>query len=178
MPKIRRPGGVPGGPEMIQVRTFATPLQIFHTKKELDDLDRAVNEFLASEKITNVVSVSDAVTTGTKGEAIGVIRVVAYESPGAWREEYHEKIDRRIQEWGEEIEKLRRKAETLGAGARARLQAQADELKALQETAGKKLSRMRKAGGEAWGDLHAGAEQALEELRKGYEAEASKLKKP
>jgi hypothetical protein len=178
MPKIRRPGGVPGGPKMIQVRTFATPLQIFHTKKELDDLDRAVNEFLASEKITNVVSVSDAVTTGTKGEAIGVIRVVAYESPAAWREEYHERIDRRIQEWGEEIEKLRGKAETLGAGARARLQAQADELKALQEAARKKLSRMRKAGGEAWGALHAGAEQALEELRKGYEAAASKLKKP
>jgi Skp family chaperone for outer membrane proteins len=117
------------------------------------------------------------VTTGTKGEAIGVIRVVAFESPAAWREEYHERIDRRIQEWGEEIEKLRGKAETLGAGARARLQAQADELKALQETAKKKLSRMRKAGGEAWGDLHAGAEQALEELRKGYEAAASKLKK-
>jgi len=162
---------------MIQVKTFTTTLQIFHAKKELDDLDRAVNDFLSSEKIANVVSVSDAVTTGPKGEAIGVIRVVAYEAPAAWREEYHERIDRRIQEWGEEIEKLRGKAGTLGAGARAKLQAQIDELKALQETAGKKLSGMRKAGGEAWGDLHAGAEQALEELRKGYEAAASRMKK-
>ena len=162
---------------MIQVKTFTTTLQIFHAKKELDDLDRAVNDFLSSEKIANVVSVSDAVTTGPKGEAIGVIRVVAYEAPAAWREEYHERIDRRIQEWGEEIEKLRGKAETLGAGARTRLQGQIDELKALQETAGKKLSKMRKAGGEAWGDLHAGAEQALEELRKAYDSAASKLKK-
>jgi len=162
---------------MILVRTFTTTLQIFHAKKELDELDRAVNDFLASEKVTGVVSVSDAVTTGPKGEAIGVIRVVAYEAPAAWREEYHERIDRRIQEWGEEIEKLRGKAETLGAGARTRLQGQIDELKALQETAGKKLSKMRKAGGEAWGDLHAGAEQALEELRKAYDSAASKLKK-
>jgi len=162
---------------MIQVRTFTTTLQIFHTKKELDELDRAVNDFLASEKITSVVSVSDAVTTGPKGEAIGVIRVVAYEAPAAWREEYHERIDRRIQEWGDEIEKLRGKAETLGAGARVKLQVQIDELKALQATARKKLTRMRKTGGEAWGDLHAGAEQALEELRKAYDSAASKLKK-
>lgn len=162
---------------MIRIKTFTTPLQIFHTKKELDELDRAVNDFLASEKISSVVSVSDAVTTGPKGEAIGVIRVVAYEAPAAWREEYHERIDRRIQEWGEEIEKLRGKAGTLGAAARAKLSVQIDELKALQESAGKKLAKMRETGGEAWGDLHAGAEQALEELRKGYESAASKWKK-
>lgn len=162
---------------MIQVKTFTTTLQIFHTKKELDELDRAVNAFLASGRIASVVSVSDAVTTGSKGEAIGVIRVVAYEAPAAWREEYHEKIDRSIQEWGEEIEKLRQRAETAGEGARAKLGKQIDELKELQEAAKKKLSGMRKAGEEAWGDLHAGTEQALEEIRKGYEAAVSKLKK-
>jgi len=162
---------------MIQVKTFTTPLQIFHTKKELDDLDRTVNEFLASEKIASVVSVSDAVTTGTKGEAIGVIRVLAYEAPAAWREEYHERIDRRIQEWGEEIEKLRAKADTLGAGTRAKLQAQVEELKTLQGTAKERLAKMRKSGEEAWGDLHAGAESALEELRKAFESAAAKLKK-
>ncbi|MBI5904299.1 MAG: hypothetical protein HZB86_01890 [Deltaproteobacteria bacterium] len=162
---------------MILVKTFASQLKIFHAKNELDELDRAVNDFLASGKISNVVSVSDAVTTGSRGEAIGVIRVVAYEAPAAWREEYHERIDRRIRDWGDEIEKLRGKAETLGAGARARLKGQVDELKTLQETAQQQLSRMRKAGEEAWGDLHAGAEQALEELRKGYETAAAKLKK-
>ncbi len=68
---------------MIKVKTFSSQLKIFHTKKELDDLDGAVNAFLAAEKIRKVVSVSDAVTTGSKGEAIGVIRVVAYEAPAA-----------------------------------------------------------------------------------------------
>lgn len=73
----------PGGPAMIKVKTFSSQLQIFHTKKELDALDDAVNAFLAAERIRKVVSVSDAVTTGAKGEAIGVIRVVAYEAPAA-----------------------------------------------------------------------------------------------
>jgi len=162
---------------MIQVKTFTSPLQIFHAKQEIDDLDRAVNEFLASSGISTVVSVSDAVTSGPKGEAIGVIRVVAYEAPAAWREEYHERLDRRIQEWGAEIEKLRKKAEGLGAGARGKLQGQIEELRSLQDAAKKKLGEMRKAGGEAWGDLHAGAESALEELRKAVEAAASKMRK-
>ena len=162
---------------MIRVKTFTTTLQIFHAKKELDDLDRAVNDFLASEKIPAVVSVSDAVTTGSKGEAIGVIRVVAYEAPAAWREEYHERIDRRIREWGEEIEKLGRRADGLGAEARTKLRKQVEELKALQGSAKEKLSGMRKAGEEAWGDLHAVAEAAIEELRKAFEAAASKRKK-
>ena len=162
---------------MIRVKTFTTTLQIFHTRKELDDLDRAVNDFLASGKIPAVVSVSDAVTTGSKGEAIGVIRVVAYEAPAAWREEYHERIDRRIREWGEEIEKLSRKADGMGAEARKKLLKQVEELKALQGTAKEKLSGMRKAGEDAWGDLHAGAESAIEELRKAFEAAASKRKK-
>jgi len=162
---------------MIQVRTFSSSLQIFHAKKELDDLDRAVNDFLAAEGITSVVSVSDAVTTGPKGEAIGVIRVVAYEAPAAWREEYHERLDRRIQEWGAEIEKLRKRADAIGTGARTKVQGQFDELRSLQDAAKKKLGEMRKTGGEAWGDLHAGAESALEELRKAVEAAGSRLKK-
>ena len=162
---------------MIQVKTFTSPLKIFHAKKELDDLDRAVNDFLASAGVSTVVSVSDAVTTGATGEAIGVIRVVAYEAPAVWREEYHERLDRRIKEWGEEIEALRKKADALGSGTRAKLQKQVEELRSLQDTAKAKLGEMRKAGGEAWGDLHAGAESALEELRKAVEAAASKLKK-
>jgi hypothetical protein len=68
---------------MIKVKTFSSPLQIFHTKKELDALDAEVNRFLSAGRVRKVVSVSDAVTTGAKGEAIGVIRVVTYEAPAA-----------------------------------------------------------------------------------------------
>ena len=68
---------------MVKVKTFTSQLKIFHAKQELDDLDKAVNDFIASRGITRVVSVSDAVTAGEGGGAIGIIRVVAYEEPPA-----------------------------------------------------------------------------------------------
>jgi hypothetical protein len=64
---------------MIEVKTFTQVLQIFKTAKELDDLDRRVNDFLREKGIQKVVSVSDATTTDDKGATMGIIRVVAYE---------------------------------------------------------------------------------------------------
>jgi hypothetical protein len=162
---------------MIRVKTFTSVMQIFHTKQELDELDAAVNDFLAAEGIRTVVSVSDAVTTGAKGESIGIIRVLAYEEPADSRDEYYRRFDRKIRDWGTQIEELGKKADRLGESARSRYQEQADDLRALQEKAKEKLSQMRKASGEAWGDLRAGTEAALDELAKGVKSAAAKLKK-
>jgi hypothetical protein len=163
---------------MIKVKTFTSQLKIFHTRHELDDLDKEINDFLASRGIRKVVSVSDTATTGEKGETIGLIRVLAYEDPaeGA-REHYQEKIEATLKEWGEEIENLRKKADKLGAEAKGRFRVQIEELRARQETAGKKLDELKKTGGEAWEDLRKGAETALEELKKGVEGAVAKLKK-
>ena len=64
---------------MVKVKTFASPLKIFQAKNELEELDRMVNQFLETNKISRVISVSDACTTDDQGASIGVIRVVAYE---------------------------------------------------------------------------------------------------
>ena len=64
---------------MIKVRTFATPLRIFHTKEELDNLDQKVNQFIKDNDIQKIISVSDTCTTDDHGSTIGIIRVVAYE---------------------------------------------------------------------------------------------------
>jgi hypothetical protein len=64
---------------MAEVKTFATELKIFHTMKELYDLDQQVNEFIKKNNISKIVSVSDTCTTDEKGATIGIIRVVAYE---------------------------------------------------------------------------------------------------
>ena len=64
---------------MVQVKTFATELKIFHTMKELYDLDDKVNQFIKDNNISKIVSVSDTCTTDDKGATIGVIRVIAYE---------------------------------------------------------------------------------------------------
>lgn len=66
---------------MIKVKSFTSQLKIFHAKQEIDELDRAVGEFIASAGIRKVISVSDVSTTGDKGETIGLIRVLAYEEP-------------------------------------------------------------------------------------------------
>jgi len=63
---------------MVKVKTFASPLKIFHARKELEGLDDMVNEFIDENKVQKVISVSDACTTDDSG-TMGVIRVLAYE---------------------------------------------------------------------------------------------------
>ena len=67
-----------GGLGMIKVKTFVSPLKIFHARKELEDLDSMVNKFIEENKVQKVVSVSDSCTSDDSG-TIGLIRVVAYE---------------------------------------------------------------------------------------------------
>ena len=64
---------------MVKVKTFATELKIFHTMKELQELDEKVNQFINDNNINTIVSVSDTCTTDDKGATIGLIRVLAYE---------------------------------------------------------------------------------------------------
>jgi hypothetical protein len=67
-----------GGQSMVKVKTFASPLKIFQARKELEDLDAMVNNFIEENQVQKVVSVSDACTSDNSG-TIGLIRVVAYE---------------------------------------------------------------------------------------------------
>jgi hypothetical protein len=64
---------------MVKVKTFTTQLRIFHVTQELQGLDKVVNDFLSSEKIKKVISVSDTATSSTHGKTIGLIRAVTYE---------------------------------------------------------------------------------------------------
>ncbi len=63
----------------MKVKTFASPLKIFHARKELEELDRMVNKFIEANKVRKVISVSDTCTTDDSGATIGLIRVLAYE---------------------------------------------------------------------------------------------------
>lgn len=67
------------GGAMIKVKTFASPLKIFHAKKELESLDAMVNQFIEDNKVQKIISVSDAPTSDDNGATIGLIRVIAYE---------------------------------------------------------------------------------------------------
>lgn len=163
---------------MIRVKTFTSQLRIFHAKKELDDLDGAVNDFIASHGVRAVVSVSDTVTSGEGGGAIGIIRVLAYEEPASpARDRAVDRMEKKLREWGDEIETLRKKADRLGSEARAKYQDEIADLRARQEEARTKLAELRKTGGQAWDEVRTGAEAALEEVKKGIEAALARLKK-
>lgn len=64
---------------MVKVKTFGEALKVFQTHRELEELDDRVNKFIADNKVTKVISVSDAVLPGSEGVAQGVIRVLTYE---------------------------------------------------------------------------------------------------
>ncbi len=163
---------------MIKVKTFTSQLKIFHAQNELAALDKEVDDFIVSAGIRKVVSVSDAATTGEKGETIGLIRVLAYEDPATGaREKYQEKIESALQEVGEEVDKLRSKAEKLGAQAKTRYRGQIDELHVRRETARRKLEELAKTGGEAWEDIRKASESAVDELKKGVENVVARMKK-
>jgi hypothetical protein len=175
---LRRTKGRKGEAAMIRVKTFTSRLRIFHAHNELLDLDQAVNDFVASYGIRKVISVSDTVTSGESGEAIGIIRVVAYEDPGEkGREKILGTMEKRLKDWGAEIEKIRGKADKLGSESRAKYQEQVRELRDKQELARQKLHEVKKAGGEAWEDLLAGADSAMNDLKKALEKTVSKWKK-
>ncbi len=63
---------------MIKVKTFTTPIKIFATVRELQELDEQVSAYLNDEDARDVYSVSDTTTAGDSVETIGLIRTVAY----------------------------------------------------------------------------------------------------
>ena len=63
---------------MTKVKTFTSPLKVFHVQEELEQLDQKINQFIEQNNISTVVSVSDSITTDDTGASIGIIRVLAY----------------------------------------------------------------------------------------------------
>ena len=63
---------------MTKIKTFTSPLKVFQTKEELDQLDGLVTAFLNESPSRRVISVSDTCTSDNSGATIGIIRVVAY----------------------------------------------------------------------------------------------------
>jgi hypothetical protein len=64
---------------MVKVKTFTSPLKVFHVKEELENLDRLVNRFIEENNVQRVVSISDTTTTDDTGASIGIIRVLAFD---------------------------------------------------------------------------------------------------
>ena len=64
---------------MIMVKTFTNELKIMHVRQELSELDAQVNKFIQDNNVKEIISVSDACTSG-EGNTIGIIRVLTYKT--------------------------------------------------------------------------------------------------
>ena len=64
---------------MIKVKTFASPLKVFHVKEQLETLDATINQFISENNVGQIMSVSDTCTTDDTGASIGIIRVLSYQ---------------------------------------------------------------------------------------------------
>jgi len=62
-----------------RVKTFGTDMKVFHVHKELERLDREVNDFFSGRAQAKLVGVSDMPVNDDRGSTIGMVRVVAYE---------------------------------------------------------------------------------------------------
>ncbi len=67
---------------MVKVKTFTNELKIFHVMNELDQLDQQINQFISTQGIKKVISVSDACTANNSGATMGIIRTLTYEEDG------------------------------------------------------------------------------------------------
>jgi len=77
------------------------------------------------------------------------------------RKEYIDKMAAKLKGWDDEIIKLEAKADAAKSDLKAEINHHVDDLKAKKEAALQKLKEIRASGGEAWGDLKAGAETTM-----------------
>lgn len=93
------------------------------------------------------------------------------------RTQFLKKVEARLEELGREIDKIKARAETAEAAAKAKYQEQIEILRSKQDAARKQLGKVRDAGSASWGHLKGGAEKAYDELKKAVDTAIETLKK-
>jgi len=94
------------------------------------------------------------------------------------KEEYIQKLDAQLREWSTKIDELNAKAEKAKGDIKKEYTRQLEALKALQESAVKRLAEMTEASGQAWEELKVGAEKAWHELKTSLDSAMAKFKQP
>ncbi len=82
------------------------------------------------------------------------------------KDEYVARAQKAVDEARAETDKLKASAKEKRAGARRKLQRQIRAMDRKWELAERKLSELKSASGEAWKDLRAGVDKAVEDLKR------------
>lgn len=94
---------------------------------------------------------------------------------GDKKQAYQEKMEARLKEWSDQLDRLQARLERAGPEARIEYYRRLDELRLKKETLKEKLKMLRGTRGETWESLKEGVDQAASDLKSAIDA-ASKLK--
>ncbi|MCB2108386.1 MAG: coiled coil domain-containing protein [Rhodobacteraceae bacterium] len=93
------------------------------------------------------------------------------------REKYQAKLKTNLDALEAEIKKLTAKANKAKADAKVKLDMELGVLKAQQQVAKTRLTALRRASDEAWGDIKIGADAAWKDLSKAFTAARKRFAK-
>ena len=92
------------------------------------------------------------------------------------KEEYQQKLQAQLDEWGTEIDKLKSVAEKAKTGLQGEYYKEIEDLRCKQLAAQKKLHELKTSSEEAWEDIKTGVESAWSILGDSLKSAASRFK--
>jgi SMC interacting uncharacterized protein involved in chromosome segregation len=93
------------------------------------------------------------------------------------RKAYLKKIEAALEDWGDEITKLKVKAEKAEKEVKGIYKEQLEGLRSKQEVALERFRELRGAGANDWGKFKSGVEESVRDLKKAVEKAVEKLRK-
>jgi uncharacterized coiled-coil DUF342 family protein len=91
------------------------------------------------------------------------------------KEAYEKKLQAKLDEWSAEIDKLKAKADSAEADVQLEYYKQIEDLRSMQDAAGKKLDELKAAGDNAWEGLKAGTDSAWDSLSSSIKSAVSRF---
>ncbi len=92
------------------------------------------------------------------------------------KDEYYEKLEAQLKDWGKQIDELKAKAAQASAEMKEKYDETLQVLIAKRDEVASRLLELRKSGDEAWVDIKVGLENALDEMRGAFDNAVSKFK--
>ena len=127
-----------------------------------------------------VYSCGESTENGVTSEDVKKETKEAYETAVEYSKQQKEEILRQMQakldQYKQNIEKLKIKTELMGQGLKADFDRRIEELQAKQEAAEEKLSELKSSSGKAWSVMKEGLDQAMVDLEQAYVDASSQFK--
>ncbi len=92
------------------------------------------------------------------------------------RDQYIEKTKAKIDQWNADIDRMKARAEEVGADARIEYQKRLDEMRAQRDEAEAQLKKLREASDDAWRDMKAGFDKAWDNISGAFDSAMARFK--